>query len=451
MSPEPGSRLGEMLAAADQELWFGQLTGLRSSKSTFYPEYRRKAEGLDRTVRTFARVSAALHAASEGAHRLAHSVVDALGAHYPRSWVAMTITSDVFPADVARLVASTPAPEQTHDWADLPADLRSLADAVTMDRTTVVFSGTNQVSQTSTPPWFGDRLGAPILLRGDLVGALIALLPAGNLLDHSDLSLVQVLANQLAVAIENACLYEKAQRHTQELEQHNRLLRQARRQLEDARERSIVDAERHRIAQDLHDTVAQHLISIGMHLEWCRPLHEEGSPVGERLALAKELARAAVSRIRSTIFELSPIDRVHQGDLRGALAALAEATVAPMDLPVTIQVRGTPRALRPTVEDALCGIAQEALHNVVKHAGATAVRAGLTYREDRCVLVVADDGSGDARALRDALSADGVPDGHHLGLRAMSRRAADIGGELRILRTAGGGVTIRASVPAGAR
>ncbi|MGH8933753.1 MAG: histidine kinase [Egibacteraceae bacterium] len=434
---------------ADPQEWFERLTGLRSSKPTFYPEYRRKALSLDRAIQAFEQASAALCATTGGAHQLAHAVVDAVAMHYDRSWVAMSIIRPLFSEEAVRLVAHTPANRRPHDWSVLPAEVRALVDMVTRDGVPVVKTGAHQVNQLSQPPWLADRLGAPILLRGELVGALVVLLPAGILLDESDVSVLSSLANQVAVAIENACLYEETRRHAAELEDRNRLLRQARRQLVEAREHQIVDEERNRIAHELHDTVAQHLVSIGMHLEWCRGFHDESSPVGERLSLAKELARAAITRIRSTIFELSSLDPASTGDLRRTVEQLVEVIARPADVSAHIATRGAPRPLSGRVEHALGRITQEALHNVVRHAHANRVWVRLTFRPERLVLSIADNGDGDAAALRANLAQrdHACANGHHLGLRTMSSRARDVGGSLRILRTAGGGVTIRVTVP----
>jgi len=266
------------------------------------------------------------------------------------------------------------------------------------------------------------------------------------------------------VALRNACLFEEserlratavtlcdqAERHARNLEQRNRQLRAARRRLLEAEARQLLDEERRRIARDLHDSVAQSLLGIGMTVEWCRPLVEERPAVHERLGLVKELARAAVEQVRAAIFALSSADEWPAGELPAALDRLGQGFDRFANLTVAVRLEGTPRRLDPEVEQALYLIAREAMFNVARHARAAVVTVTVTYQPGRVRLTLRDDGIGDAAALRARLAQfEWAPDSHHRGLVNMAARARELGGELRITQARGGGVQVGVTVPLG--
>jgi len=101
-----------------------------------------------------------------------------------------------------------------------------------------------------------------------------------------------------------------------------------------------------------------------------------------------------------------------------------------------VTVEGTPRGLPHSLEDELYRIAQEAMTNAIKHAGATRVEARLDYRPEAIVLQVCDDGRG-----FDPAHVPAAP-GQHFGLLGMEERARQIGGTLNIRSSGGAGTTI---------
>jgi signal transduction histidine kinase len=210
----------------------------------------------------------------------------------------------------------------------------------------------------------------------------------------------------------------------------------------------FLDRERNRIARDLHDSVAQHLLSIGMNLEWC--MQAEGTPaaVGHRLAVCKKLAQQGVTHIRRSIFELSSPDEDRFG-LRIALQDLVQDFMKTAQLEVSLRFVGSAVPLPAETEHALFQVAQEAMFNVVKHSLATRASIELRYEADKFVgLVVADDGFGDPRALRKHLERRaGRPTLHHRGLRNIADRVRELNGVLVIRRRRGGGVSLTVRVP----
>jgi signal transduction histidine kinase len=242
-----------------------------------------------------------------------------------------------------------------------------------------------------------------------------------------------------------------AERRAAELTRRNEQLRRAREHLARVRQAELVSAERHRIARDLHDSVAQCLVGIGMHLEWCHRHLDPNSPAYERLVASKELARAGLGWVRSAVEELSGLEQPGTG-LGQTLRDLAADFRSAGQLRVTARVTGRQRQLPSAVEHSLFQIAQEGLWNAVRHARATQAWLSLAYAEDKIVLSVSDDGCGDPAALGRYLTAAAPRPGRdrsrNHGLRNIAERAAELGGEVRLRRRRGGGLRLSVRVPA---
>jgi signal transduction histidine kinase len=150
----------------------------------------------------------------------------------------------------------------------------------------------------------------------------------------------------------------------------------------------------------------------------------------------RELQREALAEMRALIFELRP-GNLEQDGLVRALKTHTAALQGRVGLPIVVE-SDLPGRLPLEIEEVLYRIAQEALHNVVKHAGARQVRLGIQTVDDDVTLRIADDGKGfDPMA---------VPDGH-LGLAGMRARAERLGATFTCLSRPGGGTTIEVTVP----
>jgi signal transduction histidine kinase len=247
-----------------------------------------------------------------------------------------------------------------------------------------------------------------------------------------------------------------AERRAAELTRRNEQLRRAREHLARVRQAELVNAERHRIARDLHDSVAQCLVGIGMHLEWCHRHLDPSSPAYERLVASKELARAGLGWVRSAVEELSGLEQPGTG-LDQALRDLAADFRSAGQLRVSVRVTARQRQLPSVVEHSLFQIAQEGLWNAVRHAHATQAWLSLAYAEDQILLSVSDDGSGDPAAVGRYLtttnsstgpSSPGTAPRCRHGLRNIAERAAELGGEVTLRRRRGGGLRVSVRVPA---
>jgi len=250
-----------------------------------------------------------------------------------------------------------------------------------------------------------------------------------------------------------------AERRAAELTRRNEQLRRAREQLARVRQAELVSAERHRIARDLHDSVAQCLVGIGMHLEWCHRHLDPDSPAYERLVASKELARAGLGWVRSAVEELSGLEQPGTG-LGEALRDLAADFRSAGLLRVSVRVTARQRQLPLAAEHALFQITQEALWNVVRHAGATQAWVSLAYGAELITLTVSDDGAGNPAKLGRYLDGPVPRPGGQCsgpdqwnrgpcshGLRNIAERAAELCGEVRLRRRQGGGLRVSVTVP----
>ena len=192
------------------------------------------------------------------------------------------------------------------------------------------------------------------------------------------------------------------------------------------------EAERARIAQELHDGVGQSLTVI--LLEAGR-LADADVVTGDDAARIRETARHSLEEVRRVARQLRPHVLEDLG-LASALSALVGDVFGHTDVQARRTVSPAVPPLPDEVELVVFRVAQEALTNVARHAGARRVEVGLTPQGDCVVLTVEDDGHG----------IDDLADG--TGLRGMRERAALVGGELDVRRRGEGGTRVRLMVPA---
>ena len=226
-----------------------------------------------------------------------------------------------------------------------------------------------------------------------------------------DERLVGLFAAHAAIALSNARLYERG------------------------RELSVLQ-ERARLARDLHDAVSQKLFSVRAKATAAAVLVERDPDraVAEIRSVA-ELAGQAHAELRAVIDGLAPPD-LAAGGLAGSLRGYARLAGTSYGVAVRVVACDMPK-LGAEREAAVYRVAQEALHNALRHSGAAEVRISLTARQGRVILEVADDGQGFAAKAPRA----------GLGLASMRERAAAIGGSLAIRSAPGQGTRVRLTVP----
>lgn len=204
------------------------------------------------------------------------------------------------------------------------------------------------------------------------------------------------------------------------------------------------ESERARIARDLHDNVAQDLSSLKIAYETMLDgLCDSDGELRRRLEASSRVLARTIASVRELSYGLRPPDLEHLG-LPRALQRLCEDFSLAGGPPVTFSGVGLEGlVLDPEVAINVYRIAQEALSNARRHAGAANISVRLVESYPRLILRVRDDGGGGepARAGRDAAARPGM------GLVNMRERAGLLGGSLRVLSAPGQGTTVVAEIP----
>jgi signal transduction histidine kinase len=257
------------------------------------------------------------------------------------------------------------------------------------------------------------ELTVPIKVKGEVIGVLDAQSDRLNAFDDSDLIVLQSLADQAAIAIDNARLYRRAQK-------------------------LAVVEERNRLARELHDSVTQALYGITLHAEAAyRQLNSRNSKLAlEQMVELKNTAQEALREMRLLIFELRPSVVELQG-LIPALRARLEAVEERAGLQVEMNVDES-LVISDRVQDGFYRIAQEALNNALKHAKANQIILNLSGGLSRVVLEIIDDGVG--------FKPEEAVEGGGLGLDGIIERAELLGADLTMDSWPGRGTTIRVEV-----
>ena len=215
---------------------------------------------------------------------------------------------------------------------------------------------------------------------------------------------------------------------------------EARAEEERRRRERAVREERARIAREIHEGVAQNLYFLGLQMDLCRRLvPKEPERVGEELEGLQTLLQESLQDLRRLIWALRPLELEELGPIE-AIRRLASDLKAHMGLDVAVEVKGKEGRFSPDVEGALYRIAQEALHNVAKHADARKACVSFAITPASVAVEVADDGRGFdvERALAD-------PQG--LGLKHLRERVEELGGSLSVESAPGAGTRLRAVLP----
>jgi len=255
----------------------------------------------------------------------------------------------------------------------------------------------------------------PIEMGGRTLGVILLAMqhPRRHRFTSDDKEQAMVVANQAAMAIENARLYEQAQQ-------------------------LAVVKERNRLARDLHDSVTQALYGVTLYAEAAARQLSSGkvNMAADHLCEIRRTAQESLGEMRLLIFELrSPM--LKREGLAAALQARLEAVEGRVGLETEFKTNGESQ-LSAKVEEGLYRVAQEALNNTLKHAHANRVTVCLHQDKKTVILEVADDGIGfDPIAARKQGG---------FGLRGMKERATRLGGKLTIQSRLGKGTKVRVEV-----
>jgi signal transduction histidine kinase len=346
-------------------------------------------------------------------------IVDLAGAITSARYGAMGVLAD--DGRIQRFVTTGVSPEERAAIGDPPTGhgilgiLLGASEPVRLDDLT---TDPRAIGFPPHHPPMRTFLGVPVRALGRVFGNLYLTEKDGGVpFDRDDEDAVTVLATQAGVAIENARLYAEMSHAQSEL-----------RRLE-------VLEERERIAKELHDGVVQALFAVGMSLQGAAAMASDPD-LADRLENAVEDIDRTIRDLRNYIFGLRPgilADRHLDQALRDLCAEFEErsgvVTVARIDEDVAAELA--------SVAADVVQLTRESLSNVGRHANAVTCRVSLRREDGEAVLEIDDDGTGfDLEAPH-----------HGMGLDNLRARIAGIGGELRLLSSAGDGTTVVARLP----
>jgi PAS domain S-box-containing protein len=417
---------------------------------TAYDEIERRNEQLRAVNEAIGRMSSALnlHDVLENIVHTARTLVNsryaALGVADEQGRITEFITSGITPAERA---AIGPLP-QGH----------GLLGALIHDRSPLripnIAADPRSHGFPPNHPPMTSLLGVPILYKEEPVGDLYFTDKFGaDEFSEEDQDLVLLLANHAAVAIENARLYEevrdsrdrlqvwnqelegKVAERTQEIQRYSKEMT--------TRVLNAQEEERKRIARELHDDTAQSLSTLMINLDLLEPsIPADNVKLRQGFDRVRAIAQRTLDAVRALSHDLRPTILDDFG-LAAALYWFAEEYTKTFGVPVEVDVEDMPEeGLSPELELTLFRVAQEALTNSGKYAGASEARVSLAFPESQARLVVSDDG----RGFNPETVASPTRHGG-LGLYGMRERVELIGGQLAIQSAPGEGTRVEVDAP----
>jgi signal transduction histidine kinase len=281
----------------------------------------------------------------------------------------------------------------------------------------------DRVGQPRGHPPVRTFLGVPLQVGDRVIGMIgVANKPMGYTTDEE--RLLSTFANQVAVAIENARLYEDQRRADRE-----QVLRQ----------------ERERIAAELHDRIEQAIFTLGLKVNAILEREPLTDLIAADLGEVRQLAIHTSEAVREAIFALS-LPRAEAGGLPSELRRLVRATGESDSVEADLVVSGKPLGLGAESAHVLFVLAREALVNVARHAKAKRVLVSLRYSDEHVDLVIQDDGIGASDQVLQHYQESST----HFGLKRSRRQVEALGGTFEVRNGEESGLAIRARLPAGA-
>ncbi|MEW6131104.1 MAG: two-component regulator propeller domain-containing protein [Acidobacteriota bacterium] len=204
---------------------------------------------------------------------------------------------------------------------------------------------------------------------------------------------------------------------------------------------SAVLAERNRLAREIHDTLAQGFVGIGLQLQAVGKMLKESPQLAQHhLDVAQKMVTHSLAEARRSVWNLRP-QALEKSDLAAALSETAKQLSQGSAVETEVRVSGVPQTLSSSLENNLLRIGQEAITNALKHAKPQTIKIELAYEPDLVRLRVIDDGCGfDCKNVASA-------DEGHFGLIGMRERIEWLKGELRFQTAPGSGTEVIAVVP----
>ncbi len=408
---------------------FFLVAGIFGYAATLLARVRERRDELDRAHRELEIIhdlTISLQNASvvrEVQQRVLDAVTDALG--FRHAIVGLMDQAHMILTDWHEQSRSGPEPPGNRRLADVRQPIvpgsGALADAVLQNEMRMLSPNeplTNDPAFDALLELHGQVLIAPMALREHPIGVLLVETDGVTAADANIASL-RAIASQAAVALGTTMLcIDRAQR-------------------------LAVQEERVRFAREIHDTVSQSLFGIVYALNGLgKLLPDQPEVVKNELDQIGQIAEETRLELRESILDMWPsalTAEVFQRDLRRFVEQFCRLDEVQLD----IEVRGDFSLLSPRRQRGLYRIAQEALSNVVKHAGARRAEVCLEVNRERAMLSVSDNG----RGFEPGLALARERDREHFGLKGMEERAQALAGTFRLESRMGHGTTITIEMP----
>ncbi len=261
-------------------------------------------------------------------------------------------------------------------------------------------------------------INVPLSAKGHLVGAFNVGTRHARPILPEEVSLLASIGHQVAIAVENARLYNRA-------------------------EQTAAMAERNRLSRELHDSVTQSLYSMTLYAEATARLLDGGevTTATQQVRELRDTAQEALREMRLLIYQLR-LPVLGRNGLTAALQERLDSVERRSGIQCRLQVTGEER-LPAGMQEELYHITQEALNNALKHAHAQHIQIDLRFIDREFCLEIVDDGTG--------FDPEKAGRGGGLGLRGMRERAQRIGGRVEIVSAPGKGTLVRVQAPVNER
>jgi len=279
-------------------------------------------------------------------------------------------------------------------------------------------------------------VSVPLRAKDNVLGVMNVASHVPHRFTKEDVHLLHTIGDQLGIAIEQAILYDR--------------LRKARERLRKLARQNLVaeEEERRRIARELHDETSQSLSGIALQLEALIEIHTKSGNQDAQLIAGLKKVQALTVQVHKEVSRV--ISNLHPTvlDTLGLVAAArqhAKNTLQPLNINVTVELKGSEMRFAPDVEAALFRVVQGSVGNVIKHSKAKNVSIVLAYQPDEFSLTIRDDGQGfDVSRLTDVEES-----GRGRGLFSMRERIGFLGGISGVESKIGAGTTVWAKIPIG--
>lgn len=382
-------------------------------------EERILAEAAEREQRTLAealRDTAAALNSTLDLNEVSKRILANVGQVMPHDSASIMYVNEAGLAQVVH-VQGTASPEEVESLKQIQFQMENTPNLrqVIETREPFIINDTHTYTGWINHPahnWIRSNISTPLISEDMIIGFLILDSAEPGFFNDTHVEILRTFADQAAIAIRNARLYEQAQ------------------------ELAVIE-ERQRLARDLHDAVSQTLWSASLLTDTLPALWEVNQQEGRHtLTELQGLIRGALAEMRTLLLELRPETLVEK-DLEQLIRQLINSLVGRTGIEATLNTIGKPD-LPPKVHEAIYRITQESINNIMKHAEATELHIEMICEANQIAISIQDDGHG--------YDIDNILPGH-LGIGIMKERAAAVDAKLVIDSVLGTGTTIRVMWP----